>query len=99
MMAVMVAMWQMRRLCYDQSHRLELDNLLLVIAQSGVFIYASFSIIGTFFQVIFKLFHCLRTLMVLSFQLETHLVEFLASLLTLVQATLQTVFILDASCR
>ena len=34
-----------------------------------------------------------------SFQLETHLVEFLASLLTLVQATLQTIFILDASCR
>ena len=24
--AVLVAMWQMRRLCYDQSHRLELDN-------------------------------------------------------------------------
>ena len=32
-------------------------------------------------------------------QLETHLAEFLASVLTLVQASLQTVFILDASCR
>ena len=51
-LAVIVCMMQMRRLCYDRTHRLELDNLLLVIAQSGVFIYASFSIIGTFFQVI-----------------------------------------------
>ena len=59
-LAVLVAMWQMRRLCYDNTARLELDNLLLLIAQSGVFIYASFSIIGTFFQVIsnFKLFYC-----------------------------------------
>ena len=54
-LAVLVAMWQMRRLCYDNTARLELDNLLLLIAQSGVFIYASFSIIGTFFQVILKL--------------------------------------------
>ena len=49
--AVMVAMCQMRRLEYDDTHTLELDNLLLVIAQTGVFIYAAFSIIGTFFQV------------------------------------------------
>ena len=49
--AVMLAMCQMRRLEYDNTHTLELDNLLLVIAQTGVFIYAAFSIIGTFFQV------------------------------------------------
>ena len=60
---------------------LELDNLLLIIAQTGVFIFAVFSIIGTLFQ------------------LEYHLVEFLASVLTLVQASFQTIFILDASCR
>ena len=58
-----------------------MDNLLLIIAQTGVFIFAVFSIIGTLFQ------------------LEYHLVEFLASVLTLVQASFQTIFILDASCR
>ena len=42
---------QMRRLDYDTHATLELDNLLLLIAQTGVFIYAAFSIIGTFFQV------------------------------------------------
>ena len=64
-----------------RSESLELDNLLLIIAQTGVFIFAVFSIIGTLFQ------------------LERHLVEFLASVLTLVQASFQTIFILDASCR
>ena len=52
--AVIVAMCQMRKLEQDSSHTLELDNLLLVIAQTGVFIYAAFSIIATFFQVYFK---------------------------------------------
>ena len=51
--AVMVGMCQMRKLWYDDSRTLELDNLLLIIAQTGVFIYAAFSIIGTFFQVSF----------------------------------------------
>ena len=53
--AVMVGMCQMRKLEYDHTHTLELDNLLLVIAQTGVFIYAAFSIIGTFFQVVILL--------------------------------------------
>ena len=52
-----------------------------MVAQTGVFIYAAFCIIGSFFQ------------------LQDHLIAFLASLATLVQATLQTLFILDASSR
>ena len=60
---------------------LDLDTLLLVVSQTGVFIYAAFCIIGSFFQ------------------LEDHLIAFLASLATLVQAALQTLFILDASSR
>ena len=52
--AVIIAMCQMRKLEQDSSHTLELDNLLLVIAQTGVFIYAAFSIIATFFQVYLK---------------------------------------------
>ena len=87
----------MRKLWYDDSRALELDNLLLIIAQTGVFIYAAFSIIGTFFQVQFQVDYKVDCLSLL--QLEEHLPAFLASLLTLLQATLQTVFILDASCR
>ena len=99
--AVMVAMCQMRKLEYDTDQTLELDNLLLIVAQTGVFIYAAFSIIGTFFQVCCKIV-CkvkINILPRLTLKLETHLAEFLASVLTLVQASLQTVFILDASCR
>jgi hypothetical protein len=72
---------QVRGLWYDPSRRLELDNLLLVVSQTGVFIYAAFCIIGSFFQ------------------LQDHLLAFLASLATLLQTTMQTVFILDASSR
>ena len=72
---------QVRVLWYDTSRKLELDNLLLVVSQTGVFIYSAFCIIGSFFQ------------------LKEHLLAFLASLATLVQTTLQTLFILDASSR
>lgn len=80
-LAVLVGMCQMHSLWYDNSRKLELDNLLLIVAQTGVFIYSAFCIIGAFFQ------------------LEDHLLGFLASLATLIQTTLQTVFILDASSR
>ena len=73
--------FQIRGLWFDTSRKLDLDTLLLVVAQTGVFIYAAFCIIGSFFQ------------------LQDHLIAFLASLATLVQATLQTLFILDASSR
>ena len=63
--AAIMGKWQMRKLWYDDSRALELDNLLLIIAQTGVFIYAAFSIIGTFFQVwriivtsLNKIIHC-----------------------------------------
>jgi len=79
--AVLIAMYQMHPLWYDVSRQLELDNLLLVVAQTGVFIYSVFCIIGAFFQ------------------LEEHLLAFLAALATLVQTTLQTSFILDATSR
>ncbi|TRY73602.1 hypothetical protein TCAL_10164 [Tigriopus californicus] len=79
--AVIIGMYQVRGLWYETTRKMELDNLLLIVAQTGVFIYAAFSIIGSFFQ------------------LQDHLLAFLASLATLVQTTLQTVFILDASSR
>ena len=50
--AVMIGMCQMRRLWYDVSRRLELDTILLVTAQTGVLLYASFSAVGSFLQVL-----------------------------------------------
>ncbi len=72
---------QVRKLWYDRSKKLELDNLLLVVAQTGVLMYSVFCIIGAYFQ------------------MTDHLIAFLASLATLVQTLLQTLFILDASDR
>ena len=50
--AVMIGMCQMRRLWYDVSRRLELDIILLLTGQAGVLIYASFSAVGSFLQVL-----------------------------------------------
>lgn len=80
-LAVIIGMIQIRSLWYDSSKKIELDNFLLVVAQTGVLIYSSFSIIGAFFQ------------------WQEHLMAFIASLVTLIQTMLQTVFILDASNR
>lgn len=48
-MATLIGMFQMRRMRYDYNKNLELDNILLVAAQTGVFIYSTFTIIGTHF--------------------------------------------------
>lgn len=42
-------MFQMRKLRYDGGRNLELDNILLVAAQTGMFIYSTFTIIGGHF--------------------------------------------------
>ncbi|CAH0560882.1 unnamed protein product [Brassicogethes aeneus] len=53
---VVVAMFQMRALKYDRKIGVEgqvgigLDNTLLVVAQTGMFIYCMFSIIGCYFS-------------------------------------------------
>jgi len=48
--AVLIGMFKMKKLWYDVNRELELDNFLLIIAQTGVIIYATFSVVGTFFQ-------------------------------------------------
>jgi len=48
--AVLIGMFRMRGLWYDIGRKIELDNFLLIIAQTGVIIYATFSVVGTFFQ-------------------------------------------------
>jgi len=49
--AVMIGMCQMRRLWYDVTRRLELETILLVSGQAGVFIYAAFSAVSSFLQI------------------------------------------------
>ena len=95
--ATMVGMLQMRKLWFDSAQTLELDSLLLVVAQTGVFLYSAFSIIGASFQEVVLPPNNPRQVKY-DFQ-EIHWLELLASLLTLAQATLQTLFILDASRR
>ncbi|XP_017766490.1 PREDICTED: otopetrin-2-like [Eufriesea mexicana] len=48
-MATLIGMFQMRKLRYDGNRNLELDNILLVAAQTGMFIYSTFTIIGAQF--------------------------------------------------
>ncbi|XP_058804404.1 proton channel OtopLc-like [Phymastichus coffea] len=48
-LATMVGMCQMSKLRYDGTRNLELDNILLVAAQTGMFIYSTFTIIGSHF--------------------------------------------------
>ncbi|XP_018572132.1 otopetrin-2-like [Anoplophora glabripennis] len=45
-LASIVGMWQVRQLKYDGSKNLQLDNILLIGAQTGMFIYSTFTIIG-----------------------------------------------------
>nr|XP_012138361.1 PREDICTED: otopetrin-2 isoform X7 [Megachile rotundata] len=47
--ATLIGMFQMRKLRYDGNRNLELDNILLVAAQTGMFIYSTFTIIGAQF--------------------------------------------------
>ncbi|XP_049862265.1 proton channel OtopLc-like isoform X3 [Schistocerca gregaria] len=49
--ATLVGMVQVRQLKYDGCRNLELDNILLVGAQTGMFIYSTFTIIGGHFTI------------------------------------------------
>ncbi|CAG9863110.1 unnamed protein product [Phyllotreta striolata] len=46
-----IGMWQMRHLKYNASKNLHLDNILLIGAQTGMFIYSMFTIIGGQFTI------------------------------------------------
>lgn len=49
--AVLIGMCQMRELRYVRGRNLELDNILLIVAQTGSFIYNLFTIIGGHFTI------------------------------------------------
>ncbi|XP_030763668.1 proton channel OtopLc-like isoform X1 [Sitophilus oryzae] len=46
-----IGMWQVRQLRYDGTKNLQLDNILLVGAQTGMYIYSTFTIIGGQFTI------------------------------------------------
>lgn len=76
-------MVRMRRLRYDAHRNLELDSILLIIAQTGLFLYSVFIVIGGYFTIN----HRATSLMLAT------------GAAMLGQCTLQTMFILDASRR
>jgi hypothetical protein len=49
--AALLCMFQMRNLKYEINRHLELDNILLIIAQTGLYIYSMFSIIAGYFTI------------------------------------------------
>ncbi|UXI21655.1 ribonuclease H1 [Sarcoptes scabiei] len=81
--ASLIALFQVRELNYNRNRGVELDNILLIIAQSGLCIFTMFSIIGAQF---------------INQQQNTRLV-LINAFACLIQALLQSIFILDASKR
>ncbi|XP_055711355.1 proton channel OtopLc isoform X2 [Phlebotomus papatasi] len=91
-MAVLAAMYKMRDLRYQQkikdSHHastVSLDCTLLVLAQSGVYVYAMFSIMGCYFA--------------MEADIPGSRDGFIAEILSLLQTSMQTLFVLNASWR
>jgi hypothetical protein len=72
---------QIKKLKYSRHRNVELDNILLIVAQAGLIIFNMFSMIGAQFS-----------------NKNTQLV-LINAIACIVQATLQTTFILDASRR
>lgn len=81
--ACILAASQIRQLRYNKHRNVELDNILLIVAQAGLYIFNMFSLIGAQFYGTSK---------------NTQLV-LINAIACIVQATLQTIFILDASRR
>ncbi|XP_054708501.1 proton channel OtopLc-like [Uloborus diversus] len=78
--AVVIALHQVQELKFNMPQNTELDHTLLIIAQSGLYLFTMFSIISSHFT-----------------DNENTLLVLLTSLACIIQATLQTIFILDAS--
>lgn len=80
---LLVAMWRIRKFRYHVKKKdVEVDNVLLVFAQTGIYLFSIFSMIGGHLS-----------------PDGLSLMVFGASAARIVQATVQTVFILDASHR
>ncbi|XP_065364652.1 proton channel OtopLc isoform X2 [Calliphora vicina] len=88
--AIVTGMILMRDLKYvkdtgDEHHSMQLDNLLLIVAQTGVYLYGMFSILGSYFA---------------KWDTVPDRVEgIIAEVFALMQTSLQTMFILHSSHR
>ncbi|XP_073830849.1 otopetrin-like b isoform X2 [Musca autumnalis] len=88
--AIVTGMILMRDLRYikdtgDEHHSMELDNLLLIVAQTGAYLYGMFSILGSYFS---------------EWDTVPDRVEgIIAEVFNICQTALQTMFILHASHR
>ncbi|UYV60265.1 Otopetrin [Cordylochernes scorpioides] len=80
--AVFIALYQVKELRYSAHRTVELDNILLIVGQSGLYLFTMFSVIGGHFTM------DQNTVLVL-----------LTGIAGIIQGTLQTIFILNASCR
>ncbi|XP_076362780.1 proton channel OtopLc-like isoform X2 [Tachypleus tridentatus] len=79
---VIIALIQVKKLKYNPYRNIELDNILLIVAQSGLYVFTMFSIIGGHFTMD-----------------QNTVLALLTAVACLIQATLQTIFILNASRR
>lgn len=86
--ACLIAIIQVKELPYNRERNVELDNILLIVAQFGLYLFNGFSLIGAHF------YHDASK----NINTNTQLVK-IGAIVCLVQATLQTVFILDATKR
>ncbi|XP_077292656.1 proton channel OtopLc-like isoform X2 [Arctopsyche grandis] len=89
LLAVAIAMIQMRNLKFYKKNgntaSLSLDTTLLVMAQTGVFIYCMFSIIGSYFTI--------------DAPQGTGILGLVSELFSLIQAVVQTMFVLGSWWR
>ncbi|XP_059224360.1 proton channel OtopLc [Stomoxys calcitrans] len=88
--AIVTGMILMRDLRYikdtsNEHHSMELDNLLLIVAQTGVYLYGMFSILGSYFS---------------KWDTVPDRIEgIIAEVFSIMQTSLQTMFILHSSHR
>ncbi|XP_064482148.1 proton channel OtopLc-like isoform X2 [Ornithodoros turicata] len=80
--ATTIALFQVRELRYNRHRNTDLDSILLIVAQSGLYLYTMFSIIGGHFTLD-----------------QNTMLALLTALACLIQGSLQSIFVLDASRR
>ncbi|KAF6200214.1 hypothetical protein GE061_006517 [Apolygus lucorum] len=85
-LACLLAMHKIKRLRYEKNRQFELDTLLLILAQSGLYIYFMFSAIAAYLTLDDRSSRSPRTVL-------------LMSSCGILQSTLQTLFIVDAWWR
>ncbi|CAH1399359.1 unnamed protein product [Nezara viridula] len=82
-LATVFAMYKIKYLPYEKNRHLELDTILLVMAQTGLYIYFMFSLIAGYF----------------TREIFTRPNIFVTAIFGIIQSSMQTLFIIDAWWR